>query len=438
MVRSTVAALLLVSLPSPGGPVFEPGVDEVRQCHAALAEFEGRTTRPPNDLVDIINTHLDDERLDGAALGLSLWIEGYGELAESHSTLRLRPASNQKILTAMGALELLGPEATLTTTLAASTPPSGDTIDGDLVLIGGGDPSLSATGPSSLESMASAVAARGVTRVTGDLVVDESRYDTVRRHQSWSLFVAPQWVGSLSALMVDENRWSAEASFLADPARHNGELFEQSLAAAGVTVEGTVRVDATPNDVVILATSESPPIRALVAEMLTESNNTYAEMLVKEIGLVVTGTGSTQAGLRAIEEALRPWCLDPGILQNDGSGLSNGNFRAVRSWRLLLSAAHGADWWPEFEQGLAIAGETGTLRWRFRDTAAQGNLLAKTGTISGVRALSGVMETADGREVVFSAIIHDRDQPRRAFTAIDDLLVALANWPVPPEPEPES
>ncbi|MBT8197123.1 MAG: D-alanyl-D-alanine carboxypeptidase/D-alanyl-D-alanine-endopeptidase, partial [Acidimicrobiia bacterium] len=290
----------------------------------------------------------------------------------------------------------------------------------------------------SLESLAQAVRSAGITRVTGDLVIDESRYDTVRRHQSWSLFVAPEWVGSLSAVMVDENRWSAEASFLADPALGNGVLFRSALARAGVVVEGAIGVGQATTPVHPVASVESPPMADLVAEMMTESNNTYAEMLVKEIGWATSGVGSTQAGLTAIQEALRPWCLEPDILQNDGSGLSNGNFRPVRSWRLLLSAAHQAEWWPDFVDSLAVAGQTGTLQWRFRNTAAQGNLRAKTGTISGVRALSGTMETADGREVVFSAIIHDRDQPRRAFTAVDDLLVALANWPEPPDAEPES
>lgn len=434
MLRSMAAiGLLAVTMTPVSGPRFEPGVAEIRSCHAALEAVEGSTTTAPSALLDAIDARLDDERLDGVALGLSLWVEGYGEIATSLPDLRLRPASNQKILTAMGALEVLGPDHRLVTEVRAPAPIDG-VVGGDLSLVGGGDPTVTTTGSHSLEALAAQLAAQGVSRITGDVVVDETRYDTLRRHQSWSLFVAPEWVGSLSALMVDENRWSAEAAFLADPAIRNGDLFRAHLLAAGITVGGSVVIGSAPADAEVLASIRSIPVSGLVEAMLTDSNNTYAEMIVKEIGYVAAGTGSTQVGLRAIDDALRPLCVEPGILQNDGSGLSVGNFRSVRTWRNLLTAAHTRDWWPVFVDGLAVGGETGTLRYRFRDTAAEGIVRAKTGTISGVRALSGVSVTGDGREVVFSAIVHTDDEPRRAIGVIDDLLVDLAKWGAPVEP----
>jgi D-alanyl-D-alanine carboxypeptidase/D-alanyl-D-alanine-endopeptidase (penicillin-binding protein 4) len=160
--------------------------------------------------------------------------------------------------------------------------------------------------------------------------------------------------------------------------------------------------------------------------MLTDSNNMVAEMLTKEIGLVSSGTGSTAAGVDAMRHVVSSFCLPNSTLQHDGSGLSHANARSARSWRSLLQAAQDRPWWDQFVDGLAVAGETGTLRGRFVETVAEGNLRAKTGTISGIRALSGFMTTAGGRRVFFSGIVADDRNPRAAMAAIDDLLVAVA------------
>ncbi len=174
-----------------------------------------------------------------------------------------------------------------------------------------------------------------------------------------------------------------------------------------------------------VASLDSAPIRAIVAEMLTESDNTFAELLVKEIGYRTEGIGSTAAGIRAMTGVVKALCMPRSILQQDGSGLSHGNARSARDWRRLLQSAQSRPWWEDFVAGLAIAGETGTLERRFVDTAAQGNLRAKTGSITGLRSLSGIMTTAGGRRVFFSAIV-DAGVPRVPLAAIDDLLVAVA------------
>lgn len=130
-------------------------------------------------------------------------------------------------------------------------------------------------------------------------------------------------------------------------------------------------------------------------------------------------------GMEAIGTVTDDFCMPKSIMQLDGSGLSHSNARSARAWRRLLMSAHSADWVEELVGGLAVAGETGTLRYRFRDTSAQGNLRAKTGTITGIRSLTGVMTTAGERRVFFSFIVDD-DEPRRPMAAIDDLLAAIA------------
>lgn len=124
-------------------------------------------------------------------------------------------------------------------------------------------------------------------------------------------------------------------------------------------------------------------------------------------------------------DVVKSLCVQRSILQQDGSGLSHGNARSARDWRRLLQQAQTRPWWDDFVAGLAVAGETGTLQRRFVDTAAQDNLRAKTGSINGLRSLSGILTTAGGRRVFFSAIV-DADEPQVPMTAIDDLLVAIA------------
>jgi D-alanyl-D-alanine carboxypeptidase/D-alanyl-D-alanine-endopeptidase (penicillin-binding protein 4) len=427
LAAATGVALVAISAPSAAdaSPPFEPEALAVRRCviHSDL------TTRPqqgiPDSLRATIATGLADERLHRVGLGASVWIEGFGEVIAVNPDLRLRPASNQKLLTAVGALALLGEDTRLQTAVAAYGTRDGSILDGDLYLVGGGDPTVTATGTHSLEALAAAVAGTGVSVVTGSLVADESRYDTRRRANGWTDPVSPTWVGALSALMVDENRYRIEASYLADPVADTVVRFSNALATAGVVVLGGTGRGVLPQGAQILATLDSPPVADLVSLMLTDSNNTIAEMLVKEVGFQIRGVGSTAVGLEVIATVLDDFCLPEAILQQDGSGLSHGNARSARDWRRLMMSAQAADWYDEVVDGLAVAAETGTLRFRFRDTEAAGNLRAKTGTITGIRSLTGVMTTAGDRRVFFSFIVDD-DEPRPPMSAIDDLLAAIA------------
>ncbi len=424
IVSTTV--LLLAALAAPAGATapFEPAAEAARRC-VTHSDLGAADATPSASLRAAVDTALADERLTGVGLGLSLWVEGFGEIEAVNPELRLRPASNQKLLTAMGALEVLGPDHVFTTKVRVVGPVDDGVLDGDLYLVGGGDPSLAFTGPGSLETLAASVRAAGITDVRGTVYADESRYDDLRRANGWSSSVAPAWVGSLSALTVDENRYRADAPFLADPARYNAAQFVELLGAAGVGVNGGVAAAKVPPGATIIAQIESPPLRSLLVEVLRESNNTYAELLVKEIGRARHAQGTTATGLAVIADALAMFCLPETILQQDGSGLSHGNARSTRSWRQFLQAAQARPWWSHFVAALPVAAESGTIENRFVETEAAGNLRAKTGTITGLRSLSGLLTTAGGRRVFFSAVVDD-DNPRPAMAAIDALLVSVA------------
>jgi D-alanyl-D-alanine carboxypeptidase/D-alanyl-D-alanine-endopeptidase (penicillin-binding protein 4) len=113
---------------------------------------------------------------------------------------------------------------------------------------------------------------------------------------------------------------------------------------------------------------------------------------------------------------------------DDGSGLSRANGRSAREWRLLLQAARSQPWWPQLHDALPVAGRTGTLAPRFRGTAAEGSVRAKTGTIIGGIALSGFGTTAGGRGFVFSVLVNG-DGSGAAQEPLDALVAAVAAHP---------
>jgi D-alanyl-D-alanine carboxypeptidase/D-alanyl-D-alanine-endopeptidase (penicillin-binding protein 4) len=324
----------------------------------------------------------------------------------------------------MGALELLGPAARFETSIRASAPPVDGSVT-DLVLVGGGDPTLRRTGPHSLAALARQVRDRGVTSVHGSLVVDESRYDHRRDADGWLDWQRPTYVGSLSAVVVDGNRYRSDAAFLADPALAAAEELGRQLRVNGVSVDGASVYGTAPGDAVAVATLESEPVSVLVDRMLMRSDNTIAESLVKEIEAVRGRQGTTNGGLALIRHALSNACMPVEGVDADGSGLSRRNARSAREWRKLLEAARDASWGQSLRQALPLAGRSGTLAGRLTGPATIGNVRAKTGSIIPGRALSGYLTTTSGREATFSIVVNgDRVGPAQG--AIDALVATVA------------
>jgi serine-type D-Ala-D-Ala carboxypeptidase/endopeptidase (penicillin-binding protein 4) len=150
----------------------------------------------PPDLALAVQHFTTDPRVTSNRFGLSIWIDGLGEVGAHEPDLPLFPASNQKLLTAMGVLAVLGPDTRFTTEVRLAP-------DGNLVIVAGGDPSLTTGGPHSLDALAAQVRAAGITAVPGALLVDDSRHDTMRRATGWQDWQFPTYAGPLSAFMVD-------------------------------------------------------------------------------------------------------------------------------------------------------------------------------------------------------------------------------------------
>jgi D-alanyl-D-alanine carboxypeptidase/D-alanyl-D-alanine-endopeptidase (penicillin-binding protein 4) len=329
---------------------------------------------------------------------------------------------------------------------------AGRTVTGDLYLVGGGDPTLHAKGPHSLDDLAAAVKARGIDEIQGSLIGDETRYDSVRTAPGWLPQHVPVFIGPLSALVVDHNQLRPDAAYAADPLPGNLPYFRAALIRAGVRVDGPNVAGAAPAASAVLAALPSPPIGDLVGEMLNQSDNLIAELLVKEVGYrmsrpaagagpaTVTGTdpaaapgsgtgrapGSTAAGLAAVTDAVRGLGVPLAGEAADGSGLSRNDRRSAREWRSLLQAALPRPWAERLVGSLPLAGRNGTLARRFAGTAAEANLRAKTGWIDEARSLSGYLTTAGGRHVVFSVIINGTTPTSQALNALDGIVAAIA------------
>jgi len=334
--------------------------------------------------------------------------------------LPLRPASNEKLATTYAALTALGPSFRIETDVLGNGRQRGTTWQGNLVLKGYGDPTLSS---SDLVSLARQVAAAGIRRVSGRILGDESWFDARRTGLGWKAQFFLHESPALSALVVDRG-WTGHYE-TARPALYAAQLFRVDLRRAGVRVHGGAGVGVAATGPVPLAYVESPPLSALVRHMDVYSDNFYAEMLMKEVGAVQGGGGSAAAGL-AVSRRLLTAAGVPltGVRMVDGSGLSlTDRWTPGGLAALLRTMWLDPDLQPYLVSALPIAGETGTLDHRMRHGPAHGFVRAKTGTTDNSSALSGFV----GDRYVFSVVENGRPvRTRNAEGSQDRFAQVLA------------
>ena len=381
---------------------------------------------PSSPLAGMLAGWAAGPRLAGTVAGVSVWIDGLGEVATHNPDQPLLPASNQKILTAMSVFAAMPSDTTLPTELRSTAAQLGPVLGGDLVLVGGGDPTLTRRGPHSLDTLAAGIAARGIRTVTGALVGDESRYDTARGAPGWRPEHVPIYIGPLSALVVDRNQHRGDPAYAADPLPGNLACFRAALIRHGVRVTGPDIRGTAPPGAALLGAVASPPVGQLVSEMLTRSDNLIAELLLKEVGFRLRGQGTSAAGIAAGAEVLGRAHVPTTGASADGSGLSRANLRSARQWRSMLQAALAQPWGPAFRDALPVAGRSGTLSRRLRGGPVAGNVRAKTGWIDEARTLSGYLTTSSGRPAVFSILVNGTTPTSPVIGAIDDLVATIA------------
>jgi serine-type D-Ala-D-Ala carboxypeptidase/endopeptidase (penicillin-binding protein 4) len=337
-----------------------------------------------------------------------------GVLYEHRVDEPMVPASTHKLLTATGALLELGPDHRFRTAVLAGAEVVDGVLVGDLAMVGGGDPVLHSADyvaryprqprlHTDLGALADAVVAAGVRRVDGAVVGDERRYDRERYVASWpGRYISQNQSGPLSALSVNDGfaRYPTSPEDpgplapAADPAANAAAALTRLLRDRGVEVAGEARSGDAPDGASELASIESPPVVEIVRQLLAESDNETGELLLKELGLLRGGQGSTGAGATALDAVLREAEIgvDAAVVA-DGSGLSLENRVTCR---LLIELLARPGTGPTVVDALAVAAQTGTLADRFGGSDLDGRLRGKTGSLNSVAALAGVVDDDDG------------------------------------------
>ena len=404
----------------------------------------------------------------------------------------LIPASNTKVLTALGALSAWGPSHRFVTEVRtdAALSASGEVLH--LYVRGGGDPALTSE---QWWRLAADLRTLGLTRVKGDLVLDDSLFDSVRWHPGWGpvgsrAYHAP--VGALNAnygafsvhvrpgdqpgsplgVVVDPpvgtlqvvnrgqttprgqpNRLRVERQAqgvgreqvvvdgslpvgspvkvvprsVADPLLYAGAVLRLQLHGVGIEVDGAIRPGVAPAGATVLHRFEGLTLAEVVQRFMKWSNNGIGETLLKGLAVRGGGAGTFAAGAAALRGELEALGLPLGSLTLvDGSGLSYDNRASPRLLVAALARARGSfDLAPEYLSALPIGGTDGTLTHRADGTGRR--LRAKTGLLTRVSGLSGLVEGPDGEVVLFSVLVNGfRGSARGAMNALDAFASALA------------
>jgi D-alanyl-D-alanine carboxypeptidase/D-alanyl-D-alanine-endopeptidase (penicillin-binding protein 4) len=407
-------------------------------------------------------------------------------------------ASNMKLLSAAVALTTLGPEHRFVTELWQQGTVADGVLTGELRLRGHGDPSFG-TGPAgeaAFAKLVAAVQASGVQRLVGRVVGDDAWLGAEHLGLGWQWdYLDEDYAAPFGALCCAGNvvrvqvRPGAEAPLVTitpdvlapalvqvrqlpngstgevvahralgsevvvvggsiaadgkpvtvavpvpDPAAFAARVLQRELAAAGVAIDGLAGAP-VGDDGRLLASVASARLAELVQPLLGNSDNLYAEQVVRSAARAATGDGSTAAMARHVRAVLDGWGIDTrGMVVADGSGLSRRNLVQPRQLVGVLAAMWRSPYREVFVQALPLAGRSGTLRNRFVEGPASGRVRAKTGYISRVVCLSGFVPRPDPQAapLVFSVMLNDFTcddaAAKAAVDAFVQQLAVCAGW----------
>ena len=411
------------------------------------------------------------------------------ELFAANADKLLAPASCAKLFCVATALDALGSDHTFVTAVNGSSTPDDHGFVADGWLCGGGDPSLAYEDLANLAEQLKAAGVKRIGRLWGDAsryrdafsdgwCVDDlpwyyaaevSALTLNRNHVD--VYVAPgpaagqpakvwcdpaneyvQWdsrvttvdqggptavgfdrkVGSnvfelTGTIPVDRQNSRTAGMAIWDMPRYAATVLATKLRATGVAVD-TIAAGPAPPGAVRLASHTSAPLSELIVRLLKRSDNLYAELLLREIGVATAGEGSVAGGLHGIRAFLEANGYEPGRVRiADGSGLSRYTLVTCRSLCAVLRAMASHQARDVFYNALPIAGVDGTLGSRMKGTAAAGRVRAKTGSYSQHTSLSGYVPTADGDLLAVATMWNHCLAPPSSLRGLHDrFFVALA------------
>jgi serine-type D-Ala-D-Ala carboxypeptidase/endopeptidase (penicillin-binding protein 4) len=399
----------------------------------------------------------------------------------------LLPASTLKIVTAAAVLSTFGSDARFGTRIEVTAPvDAAGVLDGELVLIGSGDPVLATAEyarwvypdrpRTPLEELADAVVATGVREIRGDVVGVADGFDGPNVATGWP----DRYFSSLDARYVDglsvdaglrtivtypeledddadpadgeaaaedpepeAEPTAAPASGLwapppdvepivrvdhaPDPAAHAAGELERLLVERGVEVLGDARAG-MPSGTIVgrMARIESPPLDELLRFAVQRSDNQITDALFRSVGRARTGTGSFASGDRALRQVLDRYGIDhAGAIFADGSGLSRDDRATARLLVDVDRAMLGSRHASTWTSLMAVTGRSGTLETRLRGTVADGRFAGKTGTLQDVTGLVGTVSADGPRRYHLAVVANDTGGARWVSRALADELIVL-------------
>jgi serine-type D-Ala-D-Ala carboxypeptidase/endopeptidase (penicillin-binding protein 4) len=485
----------------------------MRRCLLGLFLALLPAAAPAQSLQKRLDRLLDAPPFDRHTWGVVLLDTTGKVLYQRNATRLFIPASNTKLMVSAAATVLLPPDSAVRTSVYAAGPVDSGVVQGDLVLYGRGDPTMSRrcfdhdtlragaceTDPMRrLRELAAQLRARGIRTIAGAVVGDGSYFEPTLLHDTWEQGDLLWWYAApVSALSFNDNSldltwgpgpepgapgvlslspdlgdvtiqnrtttveqsgsglqvgalgplalWAGgrilrtaptRTSYvaLADPNRLSASALRGALAEAGISVLGDTESTtdslryAAARSSAPLAETMSRPFREWLVPILGPSQNLFAEMLLKVLARRVSGEGSWRAGL-ALERRLLIDSVGADSTQfslRDASGLSHVNVVSPLTFARLMLWMRRQPNFPVFERALPVAGKSGTIRNRMVGTAVEGRVVAKTGTISRVNALSGYVTLPNGQVRVFSIQTNNHDVGGSAMVArIDSLVVEM-------------
>jgi PBP4 family serine-type D-alanyl-D-alanine carboxypeptidase len=456
------------------------------------AAWRQLTAGPEERLADLIQARLQDPRLDGCHVGLAVYsLDRRQWLCEINADRRFVPASNVKLVTAAAALEALGPAyRTHTDVRFAGTRQQGN-WQGTLTLVGGGDPMLATSdvealvlglkaaglkrfsgkvvadegrfdpvrkGPGWMWDDAGTDDAPPISALTVNLAhldlairpaglgqplqvrpdpftgygLLENRSLTAVTGQPVAAVCRPvngRDVIQVTGCLAPGSAAQRQTVTVTDPALHAATQFAEAIGRAGIPSQ--ISVGGPPGGGTVVASHDSPPLPDVLRALQKESVNLIAEMLLKQVGAAKNGLPGTSAkGIAAAQSFLGNVGWQPETYRLvDGSGLSRYNLLSPRQLTQLLTYMDAQPSAGAYRSALPIAAVDGTLSNRFRALRDSRRLVAKTGTLSGVVALSGYVESAAKERLAFSMLINGGVGPTAPLRQIqDDVLTAVADW----------
>lgn len=378
-----------------------------------------------------IDRFLKSKSISSAASAVLIQDLNTGEVLASHNTGHpLLPASIMKTVTIAGLLSEKGPDERFHTMVYADGPVEGNTIEGDLLIVGGGDPTLGADcDPESADIAEEIIATlrhKGIEIINGDIRIDTSLYEGPACPPSWAAADLHEAYGTGShALNFRRNASGSRA--VRNPESVFLSYLASRLRGAGISVKGGVRTgteNLTDKEATLLLDHVSDTYAEVMRSCMMRSDNLFAENLLRAFGLARGREGSTSA---SADEMLSYWKNEgiptKGVTLIDGSGLSRAN-RVTADFINGILRRMGDN--EEYASFMPLAGQEGTLSKFLKDTPLDAYVAMKTGSMNGIQCYAGYKLDEEFAPTHSIVIIMNEIGPRAAARkAAENLLLDI-------------